>query len=334
MIGIEPTSLATAGKYMAEYLGLSWDTDRSEIVKRINEFRDLLYTDPTLKLFDNVFECLCVRNFPLECGTSCSDKTFQGIALPEHIISIAGAWESHEALGLTNRWRSTHAGVSLRELGERVSLIETSFQLPVERLMTKADKLQVFCTNIADAGKIVYAEVLTSSGRQRIAFPLRFDSWSCSQTVASRIESITLPEGRIGSVILAQTTGGLEGPRVLGIYSPAELVPSYRVFKVATKCRAGKIWIQGNRRFRLVEFDHDVVEIGSLTVLRYAAEYLRYGIGSVENADLAKSQNAYKTMVGAIKGLMARAHGGAKQDPNIFAGRTASPTNILPGYTK
>ena len=333
MIGIEPTTVAKAGAYMAQYLGLSWPRDREAIVSKINDYRDLLYTDPNLRLFDNVGECICVSSFPLGCsGASCDgSKTFQGFTLPEHLISVAAAWEAKRTLNLHSRWRESHYGLDQQERGERVSITETSTQLPTERVMLHSGKLKVFCSNSLDEGKIVTMDVVVEGGvSRRITFTLKFDTWMESADKVSQIKYVSLPEGRVGTVVLAEASD----LRVLSIYEPWEDVPNYRLFRISSSCPSGHILLQGVQRFREVQFDHEMVEIGSRTVLRTAAEHLRYGIGTTEQADNVKGKAAYGDMIGAIRGLVQRSRGEAKHDPNPFAGRRTAPSNLLPGYLK
>ncbi len=91
MIGLEPTTVAKAGALMAPYLGLAWPRDRDEVLSKINDFRDILYVDPNLTLFNNVMECIAVSTYPLgcvrgECDPCDSSASFQGFTLPEHLI--------------------------------------------------------------------------------------------------------------------------------------------------------------------------------------------------------------------------------------------------------
>ena len=337
MIGLEPTTVAKAGTYMAQFLGLSWPRDREEVLSKINDFRDLTYTDPNLTLFDNVLECIAVSNYRLgclsdQCGADpCDENTFQGFVLPEHLISISAAWESKRPLNIRTRWRETQQGISEQERGERVSVTETSTLVPTERPMLRPGKLKMFASRPEDAGKEVLLDVVTEGGvHRRIKFTLQFDAWQESKEVVTAIDYVSLPPDRVGTVTLAESTD----LRFLSTYEPWEDVPSYRLFRLSSRCPSGFILLQGVRRFREVAYDHEMVEIGSRTVLRHAAEHLRYGIGTTEAADNQKSANAYASMIGAIRGLMNRSRGEAKQDPHPFAGRQVSPSNILPGYKR
>ncbi len=197
--------------------------------------------------------------------------------------------------------------------------------------MLAVGKLKVFCSNPKDDGKVLYMDVTAEGGiSRRLKFELKFDTWQESQERVSAIHYLSLPEGRVGTVVLAESTG----LRVLSVYEPWETVPSYRLFRLSSRCPSGVIQLQGVLRFREVEFDHEMVEIGSRTVLRHAAEHLRYGIGTTEQADNAKGRSAYGDMINALRGLMDRSRGEAKQDPNPFAGRQVAPSNILTGYQR
>lgn len=333
MIGVEPTTVAKAGAYMAPYLGQSWSRDRGEVLAKINDFRDLLYHDPNLKMFDNEFECIAISTYRRDClGDSCSPQTFQGFVLPEHILSVAAAWSSIDTpMNIRTRWRETHYGFADADRGERVELTETATQMPTERPLQEVGRLKLFCTRPEDAGKVVMIDAVVEGGlHRRFAIPLVFDQWIATQEAVVRIERVILPPERAGVVLLAEATT----LRILSEYQPWETVPLYRLFRVASQCPTGKILIQGIRRFREVEFDYEIVEVGSRTVLRHAAEYLRFGLGTTEKADNDKSQLAYGLMIGAIQGLMNRARGEAKRDPHPFAGRTLSPSNILTGYQR
>jgi hypothetical protein len=337
MIGLEPTTVAKAGSYMAQFLGLSWPRDREEVLSKINDFRDLTYTDPNLTLFDNVTECIAVSNYRMgclsgQCGVDpCDDNFFQGFVLPEHLISISAAWESKRPLNIRTRWRETQQGLSEQERGDRVSVTETSTLVPTERPMLHSGRLKMFASRPEDTGKEVLLDVVIEGNvHRRISFKLQFDQWVESRETIVSIDYVSLPADRVGTVTLAEATD----LRILSVYEPWEDVPSYRLFRLSSRCPSGFILLQGVRRFREVAYDHEMVEIGSRTVLRHAAEHLRYGIGTVETADNQKSANAYASMIGAIRGLMNRSRGEAKQDPHPFAGRQVSPSNILPGYKR
>ncbi len=94
-VGLDPTTVEQAGAIMARTLGLTWPRDRTEIVEYLNDYRDVLYNIyPDLKLFDNVFHCICVSSFPEKCGHPCSDSPcYQGFVLPEDVASAEAAWE-------------------------------------------------------------------------------------------------------------------------------------------------------------------------------------------------------------------------------------------------
>lgn len=332
MIGLEPTTVAKAGSYMAQYLGLSWPRDREDVLSKINDFRDLLYTDPNFTLFDNVLECIPVSTYRFNCMTDgCEAETFQGFVLPEHLISVSGAWESKRPLAIRSRWRESQQGLDAQERGERVSITETSSQVPTEQPLARPSRIKLFASSPEDAGKVVIMDVVgEGSVRRRLQFTLQFDLWVESKDVVTAIEYVSLPAGRIGAVVLAES----DNLNTLSIYQPWEDVPSYRLFRLSSRCPSGFILLQGVRRFRDVQFDHEMVEVGSRTVLRHAAEHLRYGIGTVESADNQKSAAAYGNMLNAIRGILNRSRGEAKQDPNPFAGRQVNPSNVLTGYKR
>lgn len=334
MIGVEPTTVQKAGAYVAQYLGLSWPRDREAVLAKINDFRDMLYHDPNLRMFDNVFECIAISEYRRDCiGGDCGSRgTFQGFVLPEHLVSVAAAWAALDSpLDIRSRWRETHHGFADQDRGERISLTETATQMATERPLAGIGRLKMFASRPEDQGKEVLVDAITDGGaHRRIVFKLVFDQWVESREAVVRVERVVLPPGRAGTVVLAEA-GTL---RVLSIYEPWEDVPLYRLFRITSQCPSGQILIQGVRRFREVTFDHDVVEIGSRTILRHAAEHLRYGVGTTEKADNAKSQGAYNLMVGAVQGLLNRSRGEAKRDPHPFAGRVLSPSNVLPGYRR
>lgn len=319
---------------MAQYLGLSWPRDRGEVLAKINDFRDLLYHDPNLRMFDNVFECIAISEYRRDCiGGDCRNAgTFQGFVLPEHLISVAAAWAALDTpLDIRSRWRETHAGFADQDRGDRVDLTETATQMATERPLLGVNRLKMFASRPEDHGKEVLVDAITEGGaHRRIVFKLAFDQWVESREAVVQVDRVVLPSDRVGTVVFAEAPS----LRVLSIYQPWEDVPSYRLFRIASQCPSGQILVQGVRRFREVTFDHDVVEIGSRTILRHASEHLRYGIGTTEQADNAKSQNAYGLMVNAIQGLLNRSRGQAKRDPHPFAGRRLAPSNILTGYQR
>lgn len=309
---------------MAGPLGLRWPQDRAEIVEKINDFRDYLYNGfPELSLFTNVNHCIRVATFGVECGS----PAYQGIVLPEDVVGVEAAYDFGASLTLRSRWREAHTGKIPLDL-PRVELIEMAEQVCTERPLTALTGLKVFSDCRDDAGLEVYVEAIMAEGvRKTLKFTLLPDGWAVINQLVRRIVSVSLPAGRKGGIILAQTCG-----HELSLYAPHELVPLYRKFKVASMCRSGCVSIQGAKRFIPVAFDHDIVEVGSRTVLKAAGSMLKFKSNTTDTADLRRSGFDAAELRQALVGLHARHQGNSAQDGPVTVAGEVNTRNIMPGY--
>lgn len=330
VVGLEPTTLDQAATLMAGNLGLSWPEDRSEIVEYVNDFRDILYNSyDELKLFNNAFHCIRVASFPTECGRAClTHDTFQGFVLPEDVMAVETAWEYGFPLKVRSRWRESHLGLDNEAL-PRIAVTETAQQVCTERPLTHETTLMVYADDEEDAGREVHIEVTTNRGdRKTFKFELITDGWAEVTLPVNRIHSVSLPGSRKGNVTLAQKDG-----TILSIYGPHETVPSYRLFRVASTCRKdGTILIQGVKRFRPVYCDHDIVEVGSRSVLKAAASYLKFEANTTDAKSINRATYDNTKMGQYLIGLHSRSKGNAKQDPLPMSGRRVNTRTVMPGY--
>lgn len=324
--GLDPITVSEAGPIMAEALGLRWPDDRPEVLKYINKYRQLLYTMyDKFKLFDNVYHCICVSEFPELC-TSCDEASYQGVTLPNDILSVVGVWSYGQPLTIHSRWRETHTGMS--NTGPRVSATEMAEKFCTERDLKKVCKLRIFTEREEDAGKLVHIDVISKSNRrQRIVMTLVGDGWAISPVPVRKIISVSLPAGRVGWVRLAQNDG-----YDLSIYAPWESVPSYRRLKIpATSCK-GTVIVQGVKKFQKICFDHEVVEVGNDLIIEAAARFFKYGEATTETNEINRAVYDKSQLAELLNGLIARHRGHAVQDANPFRPSIRRRNKLLPGY--
>ena len=191
-VGIEPTTVAVAGPVMAQALGLSWENDRTEVIQGLNDYRNDLYNFYSeLKLFNDVFHCICIQTLPMQCTGACSEgQTFQGFALPSDVQAIETAWESNQPLKIRSRWRESHTGRG-QGATSRIEIIELPEQVPTERPLKAISKLQVFGEHADDEGKGVAIEIVDIYGKRKVVLiPIRSQVWSKGMDSVKQILSV------------------------------------------------------------------------------------------------------------------------------------------------
>jgi hypothetical protein len=228
-------------------------------------------------------------------------------------------------LKVRSRWREAHLGVA-NYTGPRIEVTEMAEQTCTERALRRVTGLKMFAEAPEDAGKQVRAVVVLKDGsRKTFTFTLLLDGWAAVDLPVRQIVSVSLPSGRCGPVILAQTDG-----YQLSIYAPHEVVPLYRKYRVKSQCRSGVLLLQGVKRFVPVAFDHDVVEVGSRSVLQAAGSMIRFRSNTTDAKSLNRATFDESQMGKLLLGLHARHRGNAIQDINApRSGRVSKP---LPGY--
>tara|TARA_R110000764_G_scaffold35204_6_gene78743 strand:- start:1291 stop:2241 length:951 start_codon:yes stop_codon:yes gene_type:complete len=316
---------------MAQALGLSWENDRTEVIQGLNDYRNDLYNFYSeLKLFNDVFHCICIQTLPMQCTGACSEgQTFQGFALPSDVQAIETAWESNQPLKIRSRWRESHTGRG-QGATSRIEIIELPEQVPTERPLKAISKLQVFGEHADDEGKGVAIEIVDIYGKRKVVLiPIRSQVWSKGMDSVKQILSVRLPQELQGAVSLADENG-----YILSEYDPSETVPLYRRFRIANNCPSGHVLIQGVKRFRPIFFDHDIVEVGDRRVIHYAGSYLRYSDNTTDVKELKRSEYDLSKMQAQMVGLLARSQGNAVQDNSPIKPRAISTTGDLPGYSR
>jgi len=329
MNGLNPITLSQAGPTMARALGLSWKTDRPEVLRSVNKYRELLYSMyEEFKLFDNVFHCIEVAKFDQTC-LKCP-ATYSGFTLPEDVASVEAAWAYGHPLKLRSRWREAHTGIGFKPSGPQVSLVQMAESFPTERDLNKITTIKLYADRSEDDGKVVHLVGIGHSGKrfsERVK--LVGDGLAFSKNRFSRILSIALPDEREGSVLLAQRDGF-----ELSEYSPHEVVPSYSRVKVMDSRCPDTVFIQGSRRFVPISRDHDIVEVGNVLAIEAAGRYFRYNEGSTEDRDIKRANNDLATFKAIVLGNTKRHRGNMKQDNHPYSKYKPSHKKTLPGYRK
>lgn len=330
-VGLEPTTVAEAGGIMAANLGLEWPRDRAEVLGYINDFRDILYNlYSEMRLFDNVFHCIQISSFPNDCRHPCVGRPcHQGFVLPADVVSVTAAFDYGRPMILRSRWREAHVGLDTTTW-PRTELVETAEQVCTERALERACFLKMYSEAPEDEGKQVFVEaVLDDTGETRkLRFTLANDGWVVVDRPVREILSVALPSGCKGNIVLAQEDG-----RVLSVYGPHEVVPVYRKFRIASGCSSGTILVQGVKKFIPVAFDHDIVEVGSRTVLKAAASFLKFRSGTTDTKDINRAEYDRSEMARALRGLQER-HRGRSIHDGPFASGPINTLPLLPGYCK
>lgn len=326
MIGLDPTTVAVAGQYVAKGLGRSWPADRADVLDAINKIRNKIYNRyPQNNLFSEVFHCICVTEFCDTCAQTCSTgNKYQGFTLPQDVLSVEAVFQSGDPALIRSRWRESRVGKGDHSV--RLEVKEMPNLFPTERDIRGTVRLKVFAESADDTGKTVYIETQGADNRPRtLAFTLKGDGWVMVDAYVKSIRSVALPADRKGGVILAE-----ESNYELSIYEPFEVVPAYRRFKISNSCLPTSVLVQGVKRFRDVWWDHDIVEVGDRLVLEAGARYFRYGEGSVDGNEINRANIDLQTMDDEMRGLIARHRGNAVMDgPKT---RQCTRRSTLPGY--
>lgn len=324
----ESTTVRKAGSVMAEPLGLEWPRDRERIVKKINEMRlEIRNRYPEAPIFRE-----CAYVVPL-FGIQDTPGRFTGFTLPEDVASLSAVWFEDEATVLRSRWREAHTGIISKSAIE-VEVVPMMHSSPTEAdICPEGDLLQFKASLECDDGKRMEVRIKKPCGQEkRLRVPLNSKDWMTSKSRVVEIISVILPEDLCGTVTLREQSSR----RVLSIYQPGYEVPAYQRFKVATGC-PGKhscVVIKGPKVFKEVHADTDIVEIGDLNVLKYAASYLRYSDTTTDRSDLQRANFDLQKMGEQLNGVMARLEGNSQQDGPVYMGRITRPRNRLNGYSK
>lgn len=331
-IGLNPTSVASAGPVIAKAYGLQWPKDRIRTVEILNKYRNLLYNlYDEVRLFDEVNYCICLSEFKEPCrGSDCTqDETWRGFTLPYDVAAVNAAWESGNVITQRSRWRETLVGRNHSNI--ILEMFEVPGQFATERDLKETARLKVHAEAKDDEGMTVEVKVIDADWNQRtLCFKLVGDGWVTVDAHVREIRSVNLPTGRVGGVTLAQEDG-----YELGIYAPSETVPAYRRYKVSVGCDAEAVLLQCNRRMLPVHFDTDIVEVGDQLVIEAAGRYFKYGENSTDSADIRRAEYDLARMKELLSGLMSRHRGNAKQDGTPYRGRPFPRRyKTLPGYRR
>jgi len=329
-VGLDPTTVDRAGPWMADATGYDWVNDRSQVVDYLNDYRNTLYNlYSELKLFNDVFHCICIQTMPYKCASLCTSQiqTFQGFTLPEDVLSVEAAWESNFPLKIRSRWRESHTGIGGGST-HRVEIVEMAERTPTERPLRSVTPLKVFAEHLDDKGLVVTLEVLDGSGLHKtLDFTLTPNAWAHMPVPVGQIISVRLPAGLRGQVTLSEDNG-----HELSIYRPSETVPLYRRFRIASNCPSGVVQIQGVKRFVPICFDHDIIEVGDKLVVQAAGSFFKYREGTTDTKEINRAEYDRSEMGRQLEGLVARHRGNAVQDNSAVRPRHISTTGMMPGY--
>jgi len=327
MTGFNPCTLAEAGVTVAKALGNAdlWTQDRDRVVETVNKCRNEWFNQYSRrKLFFDASYCVCVSCYSEGCGGVCSSGNFHGFSLPGDMDAVTEIYESGEPITIRSQHREAHAGLGPH--GRWTEAVEIAKHFPTQRDPAFGSKLKVFAESPQDSKKKVTIKVVSEGVNLTLVFTLQGDGWVTVDKPVDSIESVVLPNGLAGRILLAQTDG-----RELSEYDPVELVPSYRRYKLQQPCDASALLIRGTKRYRDIWCDTDLVEIGDKLVIDATARHFRYSESS-DRKELQTAQFWLTKMNGYLDGVTARSRGGAIQDGTMDKGRPVTKRTRLPGY--
>lgn len=327
-IGVCPITVGEAGPIMAKSLGLRWSEDRTEVVEYLNRYRQLLYSlYKDLRLFDDVFHCICLEDFRENCSTN---DYYRGFTLPSDVLGVEAVYKYGFPLTLHSRWRESHTGIGVDVNTTRVGAVLMAEQFCTERDLNETCRLRVYAEHPEDQGKCVVIEGLADNHRATKArVELSGDGVVVTRQKFAKILSVSLPPERKGSVTLMDNNR-----RVLSIYTPYESVPLYRRMKVPPSCNDSVVLVQGNKRYQKIFFDHDIVEVGNQLVIESAGRFFKFGETSTDPKELNRAAIDRAFMGDLLRGDMERQQGAAKQDGYPYAKINRLVHKSLPGYSR
>lgn len=321
---LDPIHLSEAGPIMAEAMDLSWTDDKVRVLGYVNKYRNLLYTlYDEFKLFDNIFHCICVTEFPQVCSTCCH-PTYRGVTLPNDILAPEAVYAYNRPLTIRSRWRESHVGVGVSSYPKAESLLMAE-QFPTERDLNSITRIKIFTEHEDDADKHVYVEAIDSCGKHtKICFKLIGNGFAISKQKVKKILSVSLPPERKGSLILSQSDN-----YDLSVYDPWETVPMYKRLKLPDNCKNYTVLVQGTKKFRKIYFNSDIVEVGDALIIESAAKYFKYGDKGTDAKEINRANLDLQNMGMFLKSLMSRHTGKAIQDGSPFKGRPITKNSNL-----
>lgn len=316
---LRPISVAAAGPIMAKALKMDWSVDRAEVVEYLNKYRELLYTMYREHgLFDDVFYCISVETFNRCCG---NQPQYRGFSVPQDVASIEAAYRNDDPLTLRSRWREMKDGLSADLPVTELFPVNELF--PTERDLTESSSIGLYTDHEDDNDKVAVIEVLdTYSKKRKITFRLVHNGVVRSKFKVTKVLSVVLPANQVGGITLMQTSQG----RTLSEYPPGEHVPVFRRYRIApTNCPAS-ILIHGNRSFRPVYFDHDIVEVGNRLAMEAGARFFKHSEDTTDAGELKKAGYERALLDSYIGGEISRSEGRSIQDGSPFSGTTSRIT--------
>lgn len=290
--GLQPDYLNNVINILAEYMGKDACRDRDELLRYINEFREMLYIDNRVpRLFDECFYCIEPSCYPMDCYNHCKcDNTFQGFILPEELDSIEQAFVDNEPLRIHSTWWEARVG---RQTGKCItnSITPTDKIFPTQRALQHPSDIIFLAESEKDCGKKIIVTILDDCLMdQKIEVELNDQIPQCIDN-AHAIIDVQIPKKLEGCVTMQQEDGF-----ILSQFNKYTTVPRYRLYKVNVgKCK-DRILIKGKKKFRKICWDSDIVEVGSCLILKEFAKYIKYGEDSLDTGEINKADRSKAEM--------------------------------------
>ncbi len=283
-------------------IGVKASRDRQKLVDTANRIRRLFYN--LYKELD--FEVDATECFQTQCFRSCHGcpSGYFGVTLPPHMQNVEAAWKGGQPLTLFTKWRESKVGIRPSSDCLLASYdVPGRFPTELELSKTCGTYLTVTGSSVEDNGKEVEITYIDPSGRQRReSLVLTATQPLSTQDMATEIKSVVLPQGRRGTVTIAEQCS----KRVLSEYLPFELVPSYRRIKITGVCSSDTVLVTASRQYQPVFYDTDVVETDNSEAIINAALHLFYANSGAEGGMIQKANYHAALMREALKGDASR----------------------------
>lgn len=319
--GIQPKPLYEVGPIFAGYLGLDWCRDRSKVVTLLNEFRDLLHIDPDFpNMFTHKSFCINPSCFPISCRNTCScgEDTFKGFTLPRELENIEQAWVDDDPIDLHSKWWEGRCGIVGNGTPiDSYKIVATGEVSPTQRMLRRPSVLKFYSEGNHKKEVIVWAHDIDGD-LTSYKVKIRKGEVVELQEYINHIDSVSIPKLDGCEIKMYDDEDYL-----LSSYDGSQRTPQYPVYKVLAPCK-NNIRIHGKQKFRELYFDDQIVEIGSLTILKAAAKMMRYDDEGTDVNEMNISDRNKRKLVRLIKGAIKRRRGGNVQDGSILTGLTAS----------
>lgn len=255
---------------ISQPLGLTVDQNRDQLLRNLNEIRDLMYS--AYQQFSVAVDrevCITLRDYYLDCA-KCTNS-YRGITLP---YDAAGT-ESLKIEGIEidrfSEYKNKH---KCRPIEAYDVLMPTPTQ---NEIPCNTSGFLTVLGNRDDHGKFVNIKYRDCQGNRRTEkLAVCDDSNNQTSLAASWVDEVSLELGRKHPVSLYQKAATGTNDCLLSKYLPEEIAPAYiRIrFNIGKATCPESVKVIYNRTFFDVTEDEELVETNSRYALKEFAAYL------------------------------------------------------------